>query len=629
MDERYIFEFKEVIDTLLYNPDKQTKKVFKDSKFSVANEENLIDIVPQQLFDFQFPVILVSSSVDADVTEEEYIVPDINTNDDISSKSRQPRSVSHSQSEVEGSPLKLQTYADFSFSSPSSDVSLSVRKRTVVRATGVTLHKAREIASYMSLAYSSHVSSGNQNFDTDPDTGATVNKIPSLFILCDGSDHKRTACMHIEPVYLKALESNKWAGWRISSAFVKDPKSDDSHLPNFHKLDLSGKEIECEANYDLFESHQENDRQPVDKYQGSLQLEVRWKKFASAPPLDARTVIKAKVLPGDMRSAAHSLYNALEALKLHIIGLTTSEIRWIEYEEETSVMDKLKGLLEILKHGDASQLTTSGDEPNDDEFNNVMDTLVFHERKDFDFTDHLWTVLYKCKSYTELVECFRHVFTVLSNGELRPMVHRNNNTTVAQMVRDSYVGKLHMPNLAGVYALQLLAEIGAEKLQQDYIFTFLAKELVTHSNLEYFLKTNVKLEQKLINLEKMHHVLEMVVMLKLFLNLPSLNLAICARAMLSHYQQEDISQSHVFAFPMHTPSLKHAFETCQPCMKQMVLTKMVGNMKESVHHLLVTQQPFKHLPNISVDNEILMDSTVNKNKKYYYVRKNESISVLV
>ncbi|OWF45290.1 protein zwilch homolog [Mizuhopecten yessoensis] len=632
MDEQSIIEFKEVVETLLCNPDRRTKVEHNETKFSVANEEILNDVVPSQLFEFQFPVILVSSVVDADVTEEEFYVPDLGINNDISTRSRPARSVSHSQSEVEGSPLKLQTYADFSFSSPSSDASLNVRKRTVVRATGVPLDKARELASYLSLAYSSKVSDHIQSkLDSDAtldDSAQAINKIPSLFILCDGLDHKRTACMYIEPIYLKATDSNKWTGWKVSSIYVKDPESDESHMPNFHKLDLSGKQIECEAKYDLFESHQENDRQPIDKYQGSLQLEVRWKKLTSAPPLDARTIIKAKVLPGDIRSAAHSLYNTLEALKLHVAGLTTSEIKWIEYEEETPVMDKLKALLEILKHGDASQLANSDDEQNDEEFNNVMDTLVFHERKDLDFTDHLWTVLYKCSSYSELVECFKYVFTVLSNGELRPMVHRNNNTTVAQMVRDSYMGKLRMPNLAGVYALQLLAEIGAEKLHQDYLFTFLAKELVTHSNLEDFLKTDVKLEQKLINLEKMHHVLEMVVMLKLFLNLPSLNLAICARAMLAHYQQEDISPSHVFAFPMLTPSLKHAFETCQPCMKQMVLAKMVGDMKESVHHLLVTHQPFHHLP-ASVDPEVLMDTTVNKNKKYFYVRKNESISILI
>ncbi|XP_033744265.1 protein zwilch homolog [Pecten maximus] len=558
MDAIDISEFKEVIDVLLCNPDKQAKVEFREAKFSVADEGSLADVVPTELFDFTFPVVLASSVIDTDVTEEEFIVPDIGTNDDISTRSRKARSVSHNQSEVEGSPLKLQTYADFSFSSPSHSP-LNVRKRSFARAAGVPLGIARKVSSYLSLAYSPNESDQNQKI-----------------------------------------------------GFVRKSR------------------LSVRRKYDLFETHQENERQPVDKYrQGSLQLEVRWKKFTSVPPLDARTVIKAQVLPGDTRSAAHSLYNALEALKLHVAGLTTSEIKWMMgYEdEELSVMDKLKALLEVLKHGDASQLTNS-DEQNDEEFNNVMDTLVFHERKDLDFTDHLWTVLCKCTSYSELVECFKYVFTVLSNGELRPMVHRNNNTTVAQMVRDSYIGKLRMPNLAGVYALQLLAEIGVEKLHQDYVFTFLAKELVTHSNLEAFLKTDVKLEQKLVHLEKMHHVLEMVVMLKLFLNLPSLNLAICARAMLSHYQQEDISLNHVFAFPMQTPSLKHAFETCQPCMKKMVLTKMVGNRKESVHHLLVTQQPFRHLPT-SVDSELALDTTLNKNKKYYYVRKIESVSILV
>lgn len=254
---------------------------------------------------------------------------------------------------------------------------------------------------------------------------------------------------------------------------------------------------------------------------------------------------------------------------------------------------------------------------------------MFHERKDLDFTDHLWTVLYMCTSYNELVNCLKYVFTLLSNGELRPMVHRKNNTTMAQMVRESYTGKLRMPNLAGLYAIQLLAEIGAEKLQKDYIFTFLSKGLVTHSNLEPFLKTNVGLDEKLVNLEKMHHVLEMVVMLKLFLNLPSLNLAICARTMLSHYEQADIVPGYLFMLPMPTSSLKHMFETCQPCMKKLRLTKMVGSVPESVYHLLMTEQPFRHL-SIKGDPLVDLDTTDKlKNKQYFYVRNNESVSILV
>ncbi|XP_069130942.1 protein zwilch homolog [Argopecten irradians] len=635
MDEEDVHEFNEVIGSLLCNADKQTTVVFKEVKLSVADEESLAYVVPTHLLDFTFPVILASSVIDTDVTEEEYIVPDIDTSGGISTRKTQSVISTRSQSEatLDGSPLKLQNYADFSFSSP-SDSPLGVRKRTFARAGGVPLAKAREISSYLSLAYSSKGPDMCKDSDEELDgIPPIINKIPSILILCDGLDHKRTACMYNRPLFGNATYSNRCTGWKISLTYVKDPQRDDSHLPHFHKLDLSGKQIECEAKYDIFESLQEKQNQTIEKYRGSsLQLEVQWKTFATVPPLDARTVIKAEVLPGDERSAAHSLYKALEALKLLMTGLKTSEIRWMvrDDEQEMSVMDTLQALLEVLKRGDAGKVFSTEDEQNDKEFRHVMDTLVFNERKDLDFTDHLWEVLSKCNSHSELVDCFRYVFTVLSNGELRPMVHRNNNTTMAQMVRDSYTGKLRMPNLAGVYTLQLLAEIGAEKLLQDYVFTFLAKELATHSNLEAFLKTDVSLEQKVVNLEKMHHVLEMVVMLKLFLNLPSLNLAICARVMLSHYQQEDISPNHVFTFPMPTQSLNHLFETCQPCMKKMVLTKPVGDFQESGHYLLVKQQPFQHLPT-TVDPELILDTTLNKkkNKKYYYVRKIESISILV
>jgi len=312
--------------------------------------------------------------------------------------------------------------------------------------------------------------------------------------------------------------------------------------------------------------------------------------------------------------------------KIVFSGLKTAEVGWMAEKNEIPVIDSLKELLEQLKLGDAGNMVKKDDQ-DEDEFQTVLDTLVFDDRKDLDFTDYLWSVLMKCTSYAELLECLNHVFTVLGHGELHPMVNQNNQIIMAQLVRDSYVGKMRFPNLAGLCPLQLLAEMGAEKLHQDYVFTFLSKGLFTLTNLEPFLKTEAKLDERLKNLEKLHQVLEMVVMLRLFLNLPTANLGSCAREMLKYFEQNDVTPHDLFSFVVPTKAVKHMFESCQPCSTKAEFSKPVENEKEAIVHFLTTKLPFKHLPN---GEDILLDSDIgDKKEKYFYVRKQESVVILV
>ena len=49
-----------------------------------------------------------------------------------------------------------------------------------------------------------------------------------------------------------------------------------------------------------------------------------------------------------------------------------------------------------------------------------------------------------------------------------PQVHRSNTSTLACLIRDSYADKLVLPSMDGTLPLQILVEIGVEKLSADY-----------------------------------------------------------------------------------------------------------------------------------------------------------------
>lgn len=116
-----------------------------------------------------------------------------------------------------------------------------------------------------------------------------------------------------------------------------------------------------------------------------------------------------------------------------------------------------------------------------------LDIFFFDRRKDLDFIDYLWNIFIQCILYSELEEVLKYVFVVFSNGEFYFMVYRKNNIVIVQLVREVCVGKFRMLNLVGgIYVIQLLVEIGLEKLLQDYVYVFFLIELVVLGNIEFF-----------------------------------------------------------------------------------------------------------------------------------------------
>lgn len=306
-------------------------------------------------------------------------------------------------------------------------------------------------------------------------------------------------------------------------------------------------------------------------------------------------------------------------------------------------MKAVKDLFETLKMGDAflkNQENRSGQV--DSDIGDVASKFILDERSNFDFTDHLWKILSNCTNYQDLVEALKYTFVALSNGELQPMVHRGNNTMVAQLVRDSFTGKLRIPNLAGLYPVELLVEIGVQKLKQDYLFAFLSKDLATRENLEPFVQqTGGEFNDQFKKLEKMHSVIELIAMFQFYLKIPISNLSAIARDVIYYYEKNEVSDKHVFKFTVPTNSVLKNLEGCPPSTWQIEATKLVDGQKESVTYLLTSDPPFKHLSTNDANMNTKDDMTINESriddneledkmkKTYYLVEKSDGISILI
>lgn len=146
--------------------------------------------------------------------------------------------------------------------------------------------------------------------------------------------------------------------------------------------------------------------------------------------------------------------------------------------------------------------------------------------------------------------------------------------------------------MAGLGPLQYLAEMGDQKLTQDYVHIFLSKNLVSLNNLEYYVKGNLELDDKLQRLKKLHNTLETVIMLKQCLHLPHSSLSESCRQMLKHYETNPIDPTHHFTFSVPTTCLVSIVESFPPSEWRAEGVKMIEGVPERLIYDFTAEQPF-------------------------------------
>ncbi|XP_067674578.1 protein zwilch homolog [Haliotis asinina] len=515
--------------------------------------------------------------------------------------------------DLDGSPLKLQAYVDLSaFDSPSSSVSSPKYIDQVCkkerRDLGISNQKARCLLSMFSTYFTNnHTNNGNENIDL----------IPDFWVLCDGSDIKSTIIRGVQPVHVDGK-----AGLRISSVTQSDKNIDLKREIVFDSSSILS-DTSCYARYNVIDSV----RDDMVGYQGSLAVDLEWARstlLLQKPPSHAAAFIKASVTAGDMRSPAYSFYEELTLLKSFVSSVTTGDVNWIGEVSDIPLIENVKKLIEQLQQGDRVV-----QEENEDESVDVispLENLVFKERQDLDFTDHLWKVLISCSAFSDLESSLKYIFNCLSSGRVQPMVHNNNHTTMAQLVRDSYVGRMMVPPLKGITPIKLLAEMGIEKLKRDYINAFLSSDMTTLSHLTNMVSMSKSLEENLEKLEKLQNVLEMVSMLKLFLSLPHSSLGSAARQMLKHYEMSAIDVKHVFEFGVPTSSVQSVMDRCSPCEWKARFDHTIGSVTESTIYCLTSTEPFRHVKRED-EADISQTDTMLETESRFLLKKQDFVTL--
>ncbi|XP_008310320.1 protein zwilch homolog isoform X2 [Cynoglossus semilaevis] len=379
----------------------------------------------------------------------------------------------------------------------------------------LTVMKARQILSWYTLSQNPCVSGVANNAALHP-----------LWVRCDMSDPAKTMWMGAETV----CTGTNVSGVILYSITSKDSAVNKEALITLDEVKREHKkrhhtslmQTKGTARFNLFGSTVVENT--LIKSQSSITVDLNWSHVdgvLETPPLSSTATLNIRVATGDLRSPMSDMYRELEFLQSLADGLRTGETEWIEPLESTSAIKLTKAYLEEIQ--DIAK--TSQDRPTKTEDTKEVkpetDTPIFSlsllERSDFDFVEELWVRLRKSvASYQDITDSLKLVIGTLSNGQIKPWIHKDSNSSLSKLILQSHKQQIDV-SLTGLTPIHMLLEMGLDKIRKDYVNYLIGEELATLNHLCYYLSTEVDLQEQVSRLRKLHHLLETTVTCRTFL----------------------------------------------------------------------------------------------------------------
>nr|XP_020732488.1 protein zwilch homolog isoform X5 [Odocoileus virginianus texanus] len=186
-------------------------------------------------------------------------------------------------------------------------------------------------------------------------------------------------------------------------------------------------------------------------------------------------------------------------------------------------------------------------------------------RGDLDFAEQLWCKMSSSViSYQDLVKCFTLVIQSLQHGDIQPWLHSGSRSLLSKLIHQSYHGAMDTVSLSGTVPVQMLLEIGLDKLKKDYICFFIGQELASLNHLEYFISPSVGTQEQVHRVQKLHHILEIVVSCMLFIKPQHELLFSLTQSCIKYYEQNPLDEQHIFQLPVRPTAVKDLYQNEKP-----------------------------------------------------------------
>ncbi|NWZ99046.1 ZWILC protein, partial [Nesospiza acunhae] len=453
--------------------------------------------------------------------------------------------------------------------------------------------------------------------------------LPPLWARCDGSDPQHTCWIGAEP--LKA--GNKVMGLNIYMVSCDGPTADKTRFPNLEELKMEHKirhhssvvTTKGFARYELIVAAAIEDT--IAESGSNIYVDITWngvEKILETPPVISAATLNIALESGDPRSPVFQLYRELRFLLALAEGLKTGVTEWPEPSESESAPKLVQEFLTDLKK------KLDGDyifeDKNETEKINcdtaAVDNCIksiFGERGDLDFTEQLWCKMKsKCvSSYQELIDCFTLVIKSLERGEIQPWIHQGSSSFLSQLIQQSYHGKMEAVSLSDITPIQMLLEVGLEKMKKDYVSFFIEQKSLLFQ--DYFISTSVELQEQVHRVQKLHHMLEIMVSCTGLLQFRHENLFPLTQICMKYYKENPLNEKHVFQLPIRQALVKKFYQNDNPEVWRVEISSGHGQKEVKTTWQVSTTAPVEH--GTSNNSGLLSDSTVNgsSEEKLYFI----------
>uniref|UniRef100_A0A8C2MHG4 Protein zwilch n=1 Tax=Cricetulus griseus TaxID=10029 RepID=A0A8C2MHG4_CRIGR len=409
-----------------------------------------------------------------------------------------------------------------------------------VRPLALPVGRARQLIGLYTMAH-------NPNM-THLKIKQPVTALPPLWVRCDSSDPEGTCWLGAELITANDIITGVVL-YVVTCKADKNYSEDLENLKNSHKKrhHLSAVTARGFAQYELFKSTDLDDI--VTPSQTTVTLDLSWSpvdEILQTPPL---TSTAALVLAD---------------------GLRTGITEWLEPLETKSAVELVQEFLNDLnkldEFDDSTRKDTQKEKVNHDAAA-VDRSVLITVRGDLDFAEQLWCKMSSSVvSYQDLVKCFTLILQSLQRGDIQPWLHSGSNSLLSKLIHQSYHGSMDSVPLSGTTPLQMLLEIGLDKLKKDYISFFVSESFYQLENLsfEYFISPSVSTQEQVNRIQKLHHILEILVICMLFIKSQHELLFSLTQSCIKYYKQNPLDEQHIFQLPVRPAAVKNLYHSEKP-----------------------------------------------------------------
>ncbi|KAJ3124532.1 hypothetical protein HK098_001081 [Nowakowskiella sp. JEL0407] len=273
----------------------------------------------------------------------------------------------------------------------------------------------------------------------------------------------------------------------------------------------------------------------------SIMLEVLWNDASatfSPPPSSAEALLTVRNLSGSRDPDNHVPTSNIRRELQIIMGwdkIRCGNDTWDNFikQQEADELEEAKslhpislsidGYLEGIAEENFATVLERQNELNNDT-NNLDLMNLLPPRVDLDFSEKFWVFVKDAVSAGDLRDSIVALSDKLAGKIILPLIHKNNQTAFANQARlclklarmetSSEISQLE-DMISSTFdfwieqPLEIMVEVGIEKLKRDYVHHLVGNNVITLDHLEYFLDNSQLLDNQVLRLRCLHRILEL------------------------------------------------------------------------------------------------------------------------